>query len=379
MDKIPQYTVSELVNSIKTVLEGSFGYLKIMGEISSFKKATSGHSYFNLKDSDSMINIVFFKNQQMIWNNNTILEDGLEVLVYGRLSIYKDRSNYQIIADKVEINGEGALIKIIEERKKKLETEGLFDKSLKKEIPKIINRVGIITAPNGAAIKDIEVRLKDRLPINEIILFPSLVQGQGADKSIINGIKCFNSREIPDVIVITRGGGSMEDLMCFNSENLAREIFKSKIPIISAIGHEIDWTIADYAADLRLPTPTAVAEFLSPLKSVVNDKLDFIFKKIVKISYKIINDLEYKIVDKIDKLIKNIKLGIGDKFLNKVFVLKSIEIKLKSFDKKRILKLGYAVIRKGGKVLKNGIGLDVGDELEIELFEGKIVVVVEKV
>ncbi len=379
MDKIPQYTVSELVNSIKTVLEGSFGYLKIMGEISSFKKATSGHSYFNLKDSDSMINIVFFKNQQMIWNNNTILEDGLEVLVYGRLSIYKDRSNYQIIADKVEINGEGALIKIIEERKKKLETEGLFDKSLKKEIPKIINRVGIITAPNGAAIKDIEVRLKDRLPINEIILFPSLVQGQGADKSIINGIKCFNSREIPDVIVITRGGGSMEDLMCFNSENLAREIFKSKIPIISAVGHEIDWTITDYVADLRLPTPTAVAEFLSPLKSVAEDRLNFIFKKIVKISYKIIENLEYKTVDKVDKLIKNIKLGIGDRFLNKLFILKSAEIRLKSFDKNRILKLGYAIVKKNGKSLSYKTKINIGDELEIELYRKKIIVEVKEI
>lgn len=378
MDKIPKYTVSELVNSVKTVLEGSFGYLKIVGEISGFKRATSGHSYFNLKDSDSMINIVFFKNQQMIWNKDTILEDGFEVLVYGRLSIYKDRSNYQIIADKVEINGEGALIKIIEERKKKLEAEGFFDKSAKKQIPKKINKVGIITAPNGAAIKDIEVRLRDRLPIEEIILFPSLVQGQGTDKSIINGIKYFNLKEIPDVIVITRGGGSIEDLMCFNSENLAREIFKSKIPIISAVGHEIDWTITDYVADLRLPTPTAVAEFLSPLKSVAEDRLNFIFKKIVKISYKIIKNFECKIVDKAEELIKNIRFAIGERFLDRVFMFKAVVVRLKSFDKNRILKLGYAIVKKDGKVLNNKSRLNVGDELEVEFFGGRVVVEVKR-
>lgn len=370
---IPQYTVSELVDKIKVVLEGSFSYLKITGEINGFKQATSGHSYFNLKDSNSSINVVFFKSRQML-QNNILLEDGLEVLIYGQLTIYKDRSNYQIIADKVEINGEGSLLKIIKDRIKKLEDEGLFDKTHKKQIPKKLKKVGIITAPNGAAIKDIEVRLRDRIPLDEIILFPSLVQGQNADKGIIKGIRYFNMVEKVDVIVITRGGGSVEDLMCFNSEMLAREIYKSKIPVITAVGHEIDWTIVDYVGDLRLPTPTAVAEFLSPLRSIVEEKLNNLFKGIVKLSFKTIKNMEINIIKNIGEIIKNTRISIGKKFLDRVYIFKNVKVRLKSFNKNRILKLGYAIVKKNSKIVNNNTELKVGDRLEIELFKRKILV-----
>lgn len=371
--EIPQYTVSELINSVKTVLEGSFGYLKIVGEISGFKQATSGHSYFNLKDNDSSIGVVMFKSQHIL-NNNILLEDGLEVTIFGRLTIYKDRSNYQIIVEKIEVNGEGTLIKIIEEKKKKLEEEGLFDKSHKKQMPKILKKVGLITAPNGAAIKDIEVRLRDRLPIDEITLFPSLVQGQEADKNIIKGIKYFNEKYRVDVMVITRGGGSMEDLMCFNSERLVREIYNSKIPIITAVGHEVDWTLVDYVSDLRLPTPTAVAEFLSPLKTVAEQRLNFIFVKIIKNCFRIIKNIENKIIKRTENFVKEIRKSIGERFLNRVFLLKILNKRLKSFDKNRILKLGYALVRKEGKIISTRTELKSGDKLEIELFKRKIVV-----
>ena len=369
-DLIPQYTVSELVNSIKTVLEGAFYYIKLTGEISSFKLSTSGHIYFNLKDENALINVVMFKNSQ---DKNILLEDGLSVLIYGRLTIYKDRSNYQIIAEKVEINEKGSLIKIIEERKKKLEAEGLFDSKYKKQIKTPPKSIGIITAKNGAATKDIEVRLKDRLLINNIILYPSLVQGQEADKSIIKGIKYFNEIENVDVIVITRGGGSAEDLMCFNSELLAREVFNSKIPIISAVGHEIDWTIIDYVADLRLPTPTAVAEYLTPLKSVLNEKLDFVFKKILIIAVKIFNTFEKNI----DVLWKQIIYTVKQNFLDKKYRYKLLSLKLESFNRNKILKLGYAIVRKNDKIINYNTEIIVDDVIEIELYKKKFKIVVK--
>ena len=361
MELIPQYTVSELVNSIKTVIEGAFYYIKVVGEISGCKLSTSGHIYFNLKDENSLINVVLFKSSQ---NKNTLLEDGFNVLVYGRLTIYKDRSNYQIIAEKIEINEKGSLLKIIEDRKKKLEAEGLFDAKHKKIIKRPIKNLGIITAKNGAAIKDIEVRLRDRLIIDNIILYPSLVQGQMADKSIINGIKYFNEVEKVDTIVITRGGGSMEDLMCFNSEELAREVYKSNVPIISAEGHEIDWTIIDYVADLRLPTPTAVAEFLAPLKSELEKKLNYVFRKIILTVYRKYNSFEDKIINIFNGIIR----AVGCSFTDKGRRFSLAKIRLSAIDRNKILKLGYALVKKDNKIINSNTKLSKGDRISVEIY-----------
>lgn len=363
---IPQYTVSELVENIKNLIEGAFYFVKIIGEISGIKTSTSCHKYFTLKDADSIINIVLFKSSI---NKNYILEDGLSVIIYGRLTIYKERSSYQIIAENVEINGIGTLLKLIEDRKNRLRAEGLFD--VKKPIPKYIKKVGIITAPGGAAIKDIEVRLKDRLLINDIILYPSLVQGQEAENNIILGINYFNSVEIPDVIVITRGGGSFEDLMCFNSEKLARNIFESKVPVITAIGHEIDWTIADYVSDLRLPTPTAVAEFLSPLKSVLDDKLEFLFRKLLKLGYRIFSKFELKI----EQLYKNIKLQIGKNFKNKYIRFSNLIPRLEQYNRNKILKQGYAIIKKNNIIITSKTKLLQNDKLQVEIYGRKFNVI----
>ena len=363
MQLIQQYKVSELITQIKSLLENTFYYIKVIGEVSGLKISANGHIYFNLKDELALINVVLFKNS--INTNTPKLEDGTEIIVYGRLTIYKDRSNYQIIAENIEINGIGSLLKLIEERKRKLKSEGLFDN--KKNIPEIIKKVGIITSPKGAAIKDIESRLHERMPI-DVILYPSLVQGQNADLSIIAGIKYFNLKESVDVIVITRGGGSFEDLMCFNSELLAREIFASKPPTITAIGHEIDWTIADYVSDLRLPTPTAVAEFLSPLKSTFIKKIDSIFFKIIKLFLKIIDNQ----LIKISNLYHNILSTIGKKYYNKLAILRCNIYRLSRFNRKKILKQGYALIRKNGIILNRDSKLSKGDILEIEIFNRKI-------
>jgi exodeoxyribonuclease VII large subunit len=369
---IPQYTVSELVNSIKTVLEGAFYYIRVIGEISGLKLSSSGHVYFNLKDGGAIINVVLFRNY---YNTKVVLENGFNVEIYGKLTIYKDRSNYQIIAEKIEINGEGELLRIINERKKKLENEGLFDRKYKKEIPKKIKKLGIITSASGAAIRDIEVRLINRLVLCDIILYPSLVQGNEAEKGIIKGIKYFNVRERVDVIVITRGGGSIEDLMCFNGELLSREIFNSKIPIITAIGHEIDWTIVDYVSDLRLPTPTAVAEFLFPSKNSLNEKIDYLFKKIIKITYKIYKNIENRITD----IVKKIRKKIGDNFNSKVLRIKLAMLRLNSFNRNKILKLGYAIVIKNNNIIGPNTLLNIGDNLEIKMYKRKITVKVTKI
>ena len=365
---IPEYTVSELVNTIKTLLEGALYYIKLKGEISSFKISTNGHMYFNLKDQDAMINVVIFKNNQ---DKSIVLQDGLNIILYGRITIYKDRSNYQMIAEKVEIFSEGDLYKILEERKKKLEAEGLFKQ--KRQISKNIKSLGIITAENGAAIKDIEVRLKNRLIPDNIILYPSLVQGQEADKSIIKGIKYFNENKNVDLIVITRGGGSIEDLMCFNSEDLARAVFNSKIPTISAVGHEIDWTIIDYVADMRLPTPTSVAETLFPLKSVLNDKLDYTYKKFVKRCIFIYDSL----LINVNRKFKDIFLLLADKYYTKINKINIINEKIKAFDKNKILKLGYALVFKNNKLLNAKSVIKSGDSLKIEVYNKIFNVVVK--
>jgi exodeoxyribonuclease VII large subunit len=368
---IPEYRVEELVKSIKTVLEGSFSYLKIVGEIGDFKKSSSGHYYFNLKENDVLINTVLFKNNLL--NTNLVLQDGLEVICYGKLTTYMAKSNYQIIVESIRINGEGKLKKIIEDRKQKLKKEGLFDK--KRKITKNIKNVGIITAENGAAIKDIEIRLRERMPLESVILYPSLMQGMEAERSIMDGIKFFN-KNYPklDVIVVTRGGGSTEDLMCFNGEELARTVFISKIPIVSAVGHEIDWTIIDLVADLRLPTPTAVGEFLSPLKSECRSRLEIIFIKILKnviIYYK--NRWKH-----VEYIIFSIFNTLSDVFYKKINRFKIAVVRLRGFNKNKIFKQGYVLLEKNGKIINYKHKFQPGEELDICMYKGKRVKVVVK-
>ena len=284
---LKEYSVSEVVNFIKSTLEQKFFFIKIKGEIINYKKHQSGHIYFSLKDSYSLINVVFFKNY--IYSTNLDLKDGLDVIVTGKISIYKDRSTYQILAEKVDIYGDGYLLKIIQERKEKLSKEGYFDISFKKQITKYPNKIGLITAKDGAALQDILSRLRERTFV-KIYLYSALMQGKNSTEEIITGIKYFNNLQKklqPQVIVITRGGGSLEDLLNFSDEKLVKEVFYSQIPIISAIGHEIDWPLIDYASDLRLPTPTSVAEYLTikkeDAKNIVFDLIQKLFK--IRIDY----------------------------------------------------------------------------------------------
>lgn len=266
-------TVSEFSNQLKSMIEGNFSYVKIRGEISGFKKHISGHSYFSLKDpnADAVLNAICWRGTK----TKVQIEEGVDVIAFGRISTYPGRSNYQIIVSDVEAAGEGTLLKLLMERKKKFETEGLFNK--KSALPKFPRIIGIVTSQTGAVIQDIIHRISDRYPCH-LILWPVAVQGNGAAEQISSAIKGFNniqdSRK-PDVIIVARGGGSIEDLWPFNEENVVRATFESKIPIVSAVGHETDTTLIDYAADLRAPTPTAAAELTTPVKNqLVIDLVD---------------------------------------------------------------------------------------------------------
>ena len=261
-------TVSQLTKYIKYKLDNDVNlrevYLK--GEISNFKAHTRGHFYFTIKDEGSRINAVMFASSAS--KVKFTPEDGMKILVTGRISVYEATGGYQIYVNEMMEDGVGNLYVAFEQLKKKLASEGLFDERFKKSIPKIPERVGVITAPTGAAIRDIISTINRRFPLTEVILLPSLVQGEGAKEDIVRQIKRAEDYNL-DVLIVGRGGGSIEDLWAFNEEIVARAIFDCPIPVISAVGHEIDFTIADFVADLRAPTPTGAAEIAVPNKADV--------------------------------------------------------------------------------------------------------------
>lgn len=254
------WSVSELTQKIRSVLEGGFSKIWLKGEISNFRPASSGHVYFSLKDSQSCIAAAIFG-----WSKRKAFElkDGLEVLVGGKISVFGPRGSYQIIIDSIEPLGAGALQLAFEQLKNKLANEGLFEQGRKRRLPLFPHTIVVVTSPTGAVIQDMVNILKRRAPHIKVIVIPSLVQGTGAPEQLIQGINLANEFNIGDVIVIARGGGTLEDLWAFNHENLARAIVASKIPVISAVGHETDFTISDFVADLRAPTPSAAAEIIS--------------------------------------------------------------------------------------------------------------------
>ena len=265
-----ELTVSELSQAIKRTLEGRFERVRVKGEISGFKRAASGHLYLMLKDENAALKSVCWKGNAA--RLGLALEDGMEVIATGRITTYGDRSEYQLVIERIELAGIGALLRMIEERKKKLAAEGLFDPARKRKLPTLPNVIGIVTSPTGAVIRDILHRLEDRFP-RHVLLWPVLVQGEGAAPQIAAAIRGFNALEPngavprPDLLIVARGGGSIEDLMAFNEEAVVRAAAESVIPLISAVGHETDTTLIDFASDRRAPTPTAAAEMAVPVRS----------------------------------------------------------------------------------------------------------------
>ena len=298
-ENIPEYSVTELSSALKSTIEDNFGYVRIKGELSGINKHSSGHIYLTLKDENAIINGIIWRSS--VAKIKIQPEEGLEVICSGKISTgynpgrYPGRSNYQITIDSMKPAGVGALMAILEERKQKLKIEGLFEEIHKKTLPKYPTSIGVITSPTGAVLQDIKHRISDRFPCN-IILWPVPVQGNDAAELIENAISGFNTLDEskiqkPDVIILARGGGSIEDLWCFNEEEVVRAVFQSQIPVISAIGHETDTTLVDYAADMRAPTPTAAAELATPAKDILitelsenSNRLNSSIKNIVSMS-----------------------------------------------------------------------------------------------
>ena len=276
-------TVSQLNENIKYVLEETFGFVWVEGEVSNLHRPQSGHVYFTLKDDKSQIRAVYFRKYGSPKNRSVDfeLEEGLSVLCRARLSVYPPRGDYQLIIESVEPRGVGALQKAFEQLKAKLAAEGLFDKQYKKELPFIPKKIGVITSPTGSVIRDILNVTKRRYPAVNILIAPVKVQGSDAAAEIIQALSNLHTNGSVDVIIIARGGGSLEDLAPFNDESLARKIFSSAIPIVSAVGHETDFTICDFVADLRAPTPSAAAELVVPEKMELLAKINSLKKRTI--------------------------------------------------------------------------------------------------
>ena len=362
-DNIPTFSVSEITKEITDLLEDKYSYVNIKGEISGETGNKYPEIYFTLKDEENVISAIIKRNK--IPNLKFLPEDGLEVVCIGKITAYTKRdSKFQIDVDFISIEGEGQLLKMKEKLRKKLEIEGLFDSKYKRDIPLIPDKIGIITSPSGSVIKDMQRIIFERFSV-PIDLFRATVQGDKAVKDIISGIEYFNSQKInlkPNVIIIARGGGSIEDLWCFNNEELARSVFNSKIPIISAIGHEPDINIIDYVADLSLATPSHAAkrvvperkELLLRIKNIVNifvnnssnyfsnknKKLDLLFSKLKKpdvllnLAFSTLNKIEKKFIDSEKKFF----CLLSDKLKNEVG-------KLEIGSHQNTLKRGYTYIK----------------------------------
>ena len=412
--------ISELNNYIKSVLDKDTFLNKVYlkGEISNFKNHTRGHLYFTLKDDTSRISAVMFQSSAVKLTFNP--EDGMNVLVSGRISAYPAQGSYQVYVDTMEPDGLGALYIEYEKLKKKLAAQGLFAPEHKVPIPRFPERIGVITAPTGAAVRDIMSTIKRRYPMCEAILFPCLVQGKDAAPDIVRQIKRADAYGV-DTIIVGRGGGSIEDLWAFNEEVVAQAIYDCVTPIISAVGHEIDWTIADFVADFRAPTPTGAAEMAVPtvldiktlidnykirlnknIKNMVNTK--FIKLRSLRQSFILKNPMsmyevkEQKFDTLIDTLNKDIKNIINDKDnkLNKIKLsvvlqnpenlIKDKKIKfdllvntLKLVNPLGILDKGYSLVEINDKIIKSSKDVNVNDILNIRLHEGSIKAEVKEV
>ncbi|MCS7268217.1 MAG: exodeoxyribonuclease VII large subunit [Geminicoccaceae bacterium] len=275
-EELPEFSVSELAFALKRVVETSFGLLRVRGELSGFKRANSGHLYFALKDERAVLECVAWRSTLPRLTFEP--EDGLEVVCTGRLTTYPGRSRYQLVVERMEPAGIGALMALLEERKRRLAAEGLFDPARKRKPPFLPEVIGVVTSPAGAVIRDILHRIAERCP-TRVILWPVLVQGEGAAEQIAAAIRGFSALPEggpiprPDVLIVARGGGSIEDLWAFNEEIVVRAAAASTIPLISAVGHETDWTLIDFAADVRAPTPTAAAEIAVPVRRDLEARL----------------------------------------------------------------------------------------------------------
>jgi exodeoxyribonuclease VII large subunit len=384
------FSVSDLSASLKRLVEGTFPSVRVKGEISGLKVHSSGHVYFSLKDDQSMIDGICWKMTAAKLPLN-LLEEGMEVICSGRITTYPARSKYQIIVDHVEPAGVGALMKLLQERKERLEKEGLFAATHKKPLPFFPKIIGVITSPTGAVIRDILHRIKDRFPCH-VIVWPVAVQGQSAAGEVSRALKGFNAlSNKPDLLIVARGGGSLEDLWAFNEEEVVRAVFESNIPVISAVGHETDTTLIDFVADRRAPTPTAAAEMATPvledlrlslarsgmqlmhgLLRVFKEyaiKLDFLARGLGSPKLRIEERLQY-VDDKTERLSMALKT-FTEKQQRR---LEHAGQLLESYSYQKTLKRGFAIIKdRTGHVIQSLSQCQVKDHVSIFLQDGVVV------
>ncbi len=382
--------IKDIFNQIPTLSD-----IRIKGEISNFKHHTSGHMYMSLKDETGVLRAVMFRNAAMGLDFRP--ENGMQVIAEGRVGVYERDGQYQLYINSMTKDGKGNLYEQFEKLKKKLESEGLFDSSEKKTIPAFPKRVGVVTAPTGAAVRDIINILSRRFSYADIILYPALVQGDGAAESISEGIKYFNTAKKCDVIIVGRGGGSIEDLWAFNEELVARAIFESKIPIISAVGHETDFTIADFVADLRAPTPSAAAELAVPSEDELFEKLKTTEIRLKSALQKSIEKKRLLLKLYSDKqVIKDPIIKVNEKGMqldsvckmfenaaNLVFAEKKKDFelsvsKLDSLSPLKTFERGFSVAKKkDGKIIKTVADAKSGEDISLVVTDGEIKAVVK--
>lgn len=432
---IKEFSVSEISNRIKDLLESNLGYVRVKGEISGLKVASSGHGYFNLKDNIAVLAITCWR--PVLAKIKFPLVDGIEVSITGKLTSYPGGSRYQLSAEKVEPAGIGAWMQILNERRERLEKEGLFSKSSKKPLPFLPTRIGVITSITGSVIKDIIHRIIDRFP-SHVIIWPVTVQGENAASEIVEAIEGFNkldTQKKPDVIIVARGGGSIEDLWPFNEEIVVRSVANSSIPIISAVGHETDYTLIDLASDVRAPTPTAAAEFSLPvasslkytISSYYNRALNHIMQLLVYkqqtinsydriLRYPInyiesnrqrLDELGFRLIESLPNLLKfkatdlqrfnlerltpikivnykSLQLAHQNNYINQLIEknLSDFENRLTlnstllaSLDYSNVLKRGFALVKTSdGKFLSSKADTRLNDNLSIKFFDGELLV-----
>ncbi len=385
------YSVSQITREIKGFLESEFPTVWVTGEISNFTHHSSGHMYFSLKDDNAQISCVMWRSRNMQLTFRP--QAGLQIVAYGQLRVYEKRGNYQLDCLKILPAGVGNLQQAFEALKNKLYAEGLFDEQYKQPLPVFPKRVAVITSPTGAAIRDIVHIMNRRMPLTEIILRPTLVQGESAADDIATALGEVNEYANVDVIIVGRGGGSLEDLWAFNEEKVARAIFASRIPVISAVGHEIDFTIADFVADYRAPTPSAAAQVVIPDKKELLAMCSVQFKRsliAVTIAFedkrKIINDLSKRYAfrhpqdrllqhqQRLDELYDRIFRILKQTLVNYDRSLQHLSSRLAGLHPRSILKRGYAMVRneKTHSMQTSSSGLEIEDVLNVYFYDGAV-------
>jgi len=382
-------TVSELTGQIKQTLETGFSEVSVIGELSNFKAHVSGHWYFTLKDSSAQISGTMWKGM-----NSYVFftpQDGMKIVANGRITVYPPRGNYQIDVRSMKPAGVGELQKAFEDLKRKLYEEGLFDEAHKKKIPVFPQKIGIATAIDGAALQDMINIARRRYPIVELVVIPTKVQGDGSAKEIVDSIKLLNRQKDIDLIIIGRGGGSLEDLWSFNEEIVARAIYDSEIPIISAVGHEVDFTIADFVADLRAPTPSAAMEIATPEKSEIagflNEFANVSFQKlkqkkegfqnrlqqfIKSYGFRIPYDLVKNKTQLLDSLFSKVQVNTENKLAFEKNRLSLTQKLIESYNVQHVLKRGFALVRQDDKIVPSSLNLNMERNFKIQFFDNTI-------